>query len=84
MLIVAWPEGLAEFDLGLSAIKWESKIKSPKSLLEKLGVKQGFRVGVLGISDAVFLADFRKKTPDVFQGQDSPENADLIFIRCDT
>lgn len=38
-----------------TAEKWALKIRYPKSLIDKLGVKPGSRVAVLGVDDAEFL-----------------------------
>jgi hypothetical protein len=41
-------DGHAVLELGTQAAKWAQKILHPKSLLDKLGVKAGMRVLVLG------------------------------------
>lgn len=41
---------------GLPAAIWAEKITQPKTLLDKLGVKPGHNVAVLGVRDADFLA----------------------------
>jgi len=81
VLIVVWPEGIAEFDLGPIAIKWDNKIRNPKSLVEKLGVKPNHRVGIVGKMEDSFLSDLRKRTDQI--EEDAAKNADLVFIRCD-
>lgn len=40
--------------LGAQADQWLSRIQHPKSRLDKLGVKAGMRVGLLGTDDALF------------------------------
>lgn len=37
------------------AAKWLAKIRNPRSLLDKLGVREGMRVVVLGVDDPDFL-----------------------------
>jgi hypothetical protein len=59
------------FDLGAQAEKWTQKILHPKSVLDKLGVKVGMRVLVLGVEDAAFLADMRERTDGVVLGETS-------------
>lgn len=49
-------EGTSVIDLGDKASVWLEKMRNPRSLLDKLGVKAGMRVAVLGIDDAEFLA----------------------------
>ncbi len=39
-----------------TAAKWGEKIRSPKSLVDKLGLKPGSRVAVVGVTDVGFLA----------------------------
>lgn len=82
VLTIFWPEGMAEFDLGPLAIKWDSKIRNPKSLAEKLGVKPGQKVGVFGIKDLQFLMDLHKRTSDVVEAK-PVKDADLVFVQCD-
>ena len=48
--------GRVVLHLGAQASKWADKIRNPKSLLDKLGVKAGQSVVVLGVKDAEFLA----------------------------
>ena len=55
-LRVTFPDGTARFELGPAAAKWADKIRNPPSLLDKLGVKPGMRVAVLGVHDESFLA----------------------------
>src|SRR5438132_13592130 len=55
-------EGLAVFCLGATAEKWCEKILHPKSRLEKLGVKPGARVSLLGDLDTGFLAEIGNLT----------------------
>jgi hypothetical protein len=44
------PEGVLELDLGAAAAaKWEQKILHPPSRLDKLGVKAGHKVAILGV-----------------------------------
>ncbi len=44
-------DGTLALALGAAADKWAAKIGSPKSRVEKLGVKPGVRVSVLGVVD---------------------------------
>jgi hypothetical protein len=54
-------DGLAVFELGPQAAKWCDKIANPKSLLDKLGVKAGQSVSVIGSFPAEFLTDLKKQ-----------------------
>jgi len=42
--------------LGDAAAKWADAIRNPKSVIDKLGVKRGQRVAVVGLRDAEFVA----------------------------
>jgi len=64
------------------------KIKSPReperdyshrSLIDKLGVKPGQRIGVLGVEDAVFLNELAKRVPE-FAREKPPAGADMILL----
>jgi hypothetical protein len=63
-LTVTCPEGVATFDLGARATKWADAIRNPRSLLDKLEVKPGQQVAVIGIADAEFLNDLHARVPD--------------------
>jgi hypothetical protein len=52
-------------------------------LLDKLGVRPGARVGVLGVEDQVFDDLLRTRTSDVIHGLPTGE-ADLIFLAADS
>jgi hypothetical protein len=52
---------LLEFGDRATAEKWALKIRSPKSLIDKLGVKPDSRVTVLGVDDPDFLAQLRQR-----------------------
>jgi hypothetical protein len=58
-------EGTLVLGLGSAADTWAAKIRAPKSRVEKLGVKAGARVSVLGIDDALFLEELRQAGADV-------------------
>jgi hypothetical protein len=64
-------EGLVVLELDAQAEKWARKILHPKSLLDKLGVKAGMRVLVMGVEDEGFLSDLRGRTDGVVFGEAS-------------
>ena len=77
--------GRVVLHLGAQASKWADKIRNPKSLLDKLGVKAGQSVVVLGVKDAEFLAQLTapgkrlKKDLDlVFLGAEQPADLDRL------
>jgi hypothetical protein len=56
-LHVRTKDGLVVLALGPKAEQWRHKIRHPKSLTEKLGVKAGETAAVLGTMPASFLAE---------------------------
>ena len=68
-LLVRWPEGTAIFGLGRDAEKWALKIRYPRGLLDKLGIKPGARVAVIGVEDADFDRQLAARTEDVSRGR---------------
>src|SRR5258708_33986947 len=61
-LCIQTPEGLAIFKLAGAAAKWCDKILRPKSRLEKLGVKPGSKVSLLGDFEEGFLQELGEQT----------------------
>jgi len=78
-LRVTFPDGVALFELGPNAAKWAEKIRSPRSLLDKLGVKLGMRVTVIGIDDAAFLDQLAERTHDIAR-RTPKKNTEIIFF----
>ena len=71
--------GSVSIYLGAAASKWAEKIRNPRSLMDKLGVKPGMRVAVFGVDDADFLLQLAGRTADV--AQRAPGHAvDLVFF----
>lgn len=60
-LVVETASIRARFELGAAAPKWVDKILHPPSLLDKLGVKEGSKVSLIGSFEAAFLADLRAR-----------------------
>ena len=71
--------GSASFDLGKDAEKWALKIRYPKSRIDKLGVKPGQRVAVVGVDDATFMRELRDRTDDVALAKPRAAS-DLVFV----
>ena len=63
-LSIRFDEGTLLLDLGAAAEKWMRKIQNPPSLIDKLGVKAGTVVSVIGIRDEAFLTALQAAIPD--------------------
>ena len=50
--------------------------------LDKLGVKPGSRVALVGLDDPAFETELRDRTTDVTRGDPAPET-DLVFLAAD-
>ena len=66
------------FQLGRAAEQWREKILHPKTRVDKLGVKGGMRVAMLGEPDAEFLKELKKSKAAITSGN-ADANAGIIF-----
>ncbi len=73
---------VAVFDLGGDADKWAEKIRNPRALLDKLGVKPGMRIAVLGVQDADFLDQLTARNGATDKSIDA-RDLDIIFYEAD-
>ncbi|MFI5183731.1 MAG: hypothetical protein ACHQNV_04995, partial [Vicinamibacteria bacterium] len=78
-LRVTWPGGTAALTLGRAAEKWALKMKTPRGLMDKLGVKPDSRVSALAVADEAILKDLRERTPNVTEGK-AAKGSDLLLI----
>src|SRR5580700_10042558 len=74
VLSVTSPAGTALFTLGAQAGKWAHKIRNPRSLADKLDVKPGMRVSLIGVANPL-----ERRTSDVTEGT-AAKGSDLIFF----
>ena len=58
-------DGTLALALGPALEKWAAKIANPPSRLQKLGVKSGMRISILGVADAAFEAELKAASADV-------------------
>jgi len=72
-------QGTAILQLGSQAGRWLEKILHPKSRIEKLGVKSGAKVSLLGKFDAEFLREILALTKSVSKGK-APAHSEHIFF----
>ncbi|HEV7919397.1 MAG TPA: hypothetical protein VGR02_01260 [Thermoanaerobaculia bacterium] len=76
VLRLRWPEHELRIHLGKDAAKWAEKIRNPKSVMAKLGIKAGQKVSVLGAIE--HLEELEATSGDV-----SPrlrKGSDVIFF----
>ena len=78
-LRITYPDGTAIFELGPSAAAWAEKIRNPRSLLDKLGVKPGMRVAVVGVDDGEFLDQLAARTSEVAR-RTPKKDTDIVFF----
>jgi hypothetical protein len=72
-------DGPAVLELGPAAEKWAEKILHPKSRAEKLGVKSGMQVAMIGAFEADFQKELRTIAKNVSEGKIA-DGAELIFV----
>jgi hypothetical protein len=77
-LHVRWGDRRARFDIGTQAAKWAEKIRNPKSVIDKIGVKAGQSVSVVGRIESEFV-DLVKKRVEKLSNRLRKES-DVIFF----
>jgi hypothetical protein len=78
-LRVLFEGGDATFVLGDQAEKWAEKIRSPKSLIDKLDVKPEHTVSVVAIDASDFIESLRARAARVVIGRFAPKSS-VIFL----
>ncbi|HTY09739.1 MAG TPA: DUF3052 family protein [Bacteroidota bacterium] len=81
-LTVVFDGGTASFTIEKRAEQWQDKILHPKSVLDKLGVKEDSLVSVKGITDKDFLNQLTSRAKSV-SVKDLREDSDIIFYAAD-
>lgn len=79
VLEVRTADEVARLELGSKAETWALKIRYPKPVIDKLGVKAGQVVSVIGVDDPAFLEQARRRAAEVVVGK-AQEDSDLIFL----
>jgi len=70
----------ASFAIGDAAVKWANRITNPPSRLEKLGVKAGMTVAIVGVDDETFAREIGARGATVAGTTiRSAKDADAIF-----
>ncbi len=75
--------GLAVFELGPAAEKWREKILHPKSRIEKLGVKAGAKVSMVGNFEAKLFEELRDLETIVTKDKVTADS-DAVFFAADS
>jgi hypothetical protein len=72
-------DGLAVFEIGDAAEKWCEKILHPKTRIEKLGVKAGTKIRMIGAFEAEFKDEAKRTSNGAGKDKDAGE-AETIFL----
>jgi hypothetical protein len=80
-LSVGYNGALAVFELGREAEKWATKIRNPRGLMDKLDVKAGMRVAVLGVRDDAFESQLDARDVTRIDGEE--RDLDIVFYEAD-
>jgi hypothetical protein len=87
-LQVRTSEGLAIFELGAAtAAKWREKILHPKTRIEKIGIKPGTRVSLIGFENQgeEFVKELESAKAVMMPADNTlPKDCDSIFLSIDT
>lgn len=81
-LQIKFSQGVATFILGKQAENWALKIRYPKSLIDKLGVKPEQKVSVAHVADEEFAKQLEARTQNISNGKIVKES-DWIFFGID-
>ena len=73
VLALQWNDRPVRIHVGRDAEKWAEKIRNPKSVLDKLGVKRGQTISIAGSLDPSFLGELDATTR-------VRKNSDVIFL----
>jgi hypothetical protein len=82
-LTVTIAEGTVIFNLGARAQHWAERIRNPKGVLDKLGIKPEMLVSVLGVPDQWFLDELTSRVQDVRVGKVA-RSSDVIVAAINT
>jgi hypothetical protein len=80
-LRLRWDSHTLSLSIGREARKWAEKIRNPKSLVDKLGVKPGQKISIAGKIDEKFIEELQKRGADV--GARMRRDNDVIFVAVD-
>jgi hypothetical protein len=72
--------GVACFILGAVAESWAEKIRSPRTLADKLGVTRGMQIAVIDVEDRTILDDLTAKGAELVVGS-VPQDVAMVLFR---
>ena len=75
--------GLAIFEIGPAAEKWREKIFHPKTRVEKIGLKPGAKISLIGQFDADFLNELNPLAASLTKDK-MAAGSDTIFFAADS
>lgn len=78
VLAFRWGDREVRIHVGKDAAKWAEKIRNPKSVLDKLGVKAAQKIAVIGDVDGAFLDELQARGADV--SRRLRRDCDVIFF----
>ncbi len=82
-LRLVWGDESIELELGPQAQTWAERIRNPRSLMDKLGVKAGMRVSVVRLPDEWLRDELEARGAEVSAGR-TVRGSDLILYRADS
>jgi hypothetical protein len=80
-LKLRWDSHAMSLELGSAARRWAEKIRNPKSLVQKLGIKAGQKISIAGALPKTFIAELRELGADV--GTRLRQESDIVFFAVD-
>jgi hypothetical protein len=73
-----WNSRAVAIDLGADAEKWAEKIRNPKSRIDKIGIRSGQRVSIVGTVDADFRSELEDRGAAV--SNRLQKDCDVVFL----
>ncbi len=80
-LRVWWDTHVLSADIGREAERWSEKIRNPRTLVQKLGIRSGQKVSVVGRLDEGFIDQLQQCGVEI--AKRVRRDSDIIFVRID-
>lgn len=78
VLRLRWNDREVRIHVGRDAAKWAEKIRNPRSVIDKLGIKAGQKISVVGRVDESFLEQLEARGVDL--SKRLRRDSDVIFM----